>query len=594
MVEGWIEKTLGELFDFSGGLSKSRADLSDSGYPYLHYGDIHGTNLPYVDEANPNNPRLKIDVNKVTTSSLLKDGDVVFVDASEDDEGTSRYVVVRNKDNKPFISGLHTIVAKSKTDELDNQFREFCFQTQHIKDQFKHYAVGTKVTGISKNNIGKIILHFPTDKSEQSAIANILSDIDEYILSLERLITKKKAIKQGAMQNLLTGKTRLKGFKGEWVEKKLGEVGEITMGQSPNSDGYNNERQGLPLVQGNADIENRETIIRFYTKQITKQANECDIILTVRAPVGNVARVKFNCCLGRGVCSIKGNDFLYHLLVFIEPNWSNLSNGSTFDSINSAELSNVKLFLPYNLAEQTAIATILSDMDAEIEALQAKLNKAKQVKQGAMQQLLTGKTRLNIDNQTQSEQKQKKANVPFKRSVWAAEIADRLCNEPTFGHVKMEKLIFLTENMCEVDLGSNYHRDAAGPYDNRAIRSIDNQLKKQNWFEVVRKDKRYCYIPLPKRGGHKKYFDNYYSDVLPLFDKVINTFRRADTERCEIVATLYSAWKDLENTTQQYTDNDIINEVINNWNETKKRIPEDRWQKALDWMRKNGFAPIKT
>ncbi|MDR3328098.1 MAG: restriction endonuclease subunit S, partial [Prevotellaceae bacterium] len=244
--------------------------------------------------------------------------------------------------------------------------------------------------------------------------------------------------------------------------------------------------------------------------------------------------------------------------------------------------------------EQTAIATILSDMDTEIEALQTKLQKAKLIKQGAMQQLLTGKIRLSTNNQTQSAVKtQKQANVHFKRSVWAAEIADRLCNEPTFGHVKMEKMLFLTENMCGIDIGSNYHRDAAGPYDNRAIRSIDSQLKKQNWFEVVRGDKGYRYVPLKKRSGHKNYFNKYYSDALPVFDKVINTCQSWNTERCEIVATLYSAWKDLANTKQQYTDDDIINEVINNWNESKKRIPEERWHKALEWMRQNGFAPVK-
>ncbi len=187
----------------------------------------------------------------------------------------------------------------------------------------------------------------------------------------------------------------------------------------------------------------------------------------------------------------------------------------------------------------------------------------------------------------------KKANVHFKRSVWAAEIADRLCDEPTFGHVKMEKLIFLTEHICGVDIGSNYHRNVAGPYDNRAIRSIDSQLKKQNWFEVVRRDMGYRYLPLSKRGGHKDYFNKYYSDVESVFEKVINTFRTWNTERCEIVATLYSAWKDLVDAKQPYTDNDIINEVLNNWNDSKKRIPEERWQKALNWMRENGFVPIE-
>jgi type I restriction enzyme S subunit len=268
------------------------------------------------------------------------------------------------------------------------------------------------------------------------------------------------------------------------------------------------------------------------------------------------------------------------------------TKGITIHHLHSNDLKDIEIHFP-TMEEQTAIAQILSDMDNEIAVLETKRDKYKLLKDGMMQELLTGKIRLSISNQTQSEEKpQKQANVHFRRSVWAAEIADRLCDEPTFGHVKMEKLIFLTENMCGIDIGSNYHRDVAGPYDNRAIRSIDSQLKKQNWFDVQHRDKGYRYVPLTKRGGHKSYFNNYYSDVLPVFNNVIDTCRIWDTERCEIVATLYSAWKDLENTKQQYTDNDIINEVINNWNESKKRIPKERWQKALGWMRKNGFSPI--
>jgi type I restriction enzyme S subunit len=225
-----------------------------------------------------------------------------------------------------------------------------------------------------------------------------------------------------------------------------------------------------------------------------------------------------------------------------------------------------------------------------------------------MSELLTGRIRLPkqkvlavpllkiVESTKQKptvEKKKRSANVHFKRSVWAAEIADRLYREPTFGHVKMVKMIFLTENMCNVDIGSNYHRDVAGPYDNRAIRSIDSQLKKQKWFEAARGDKDYRYIPLSKKGRHKEYFNRYYSNVLPIFDKIINTFRTFDTERCEIVATLYSAWKDLENLKQKYTDEDIIYEVLNNWNKSKERIEKERWQKALNWMRENGFSPVK-
>jgi len=124
-------------------------------------------------------PKFDIPLKKISPRSLLEDGDVVFVDASEDDEGTSRHVVVVNKDNLPFISGLHTIVAKSKTDELTHEYRRYCFQMAAIRRQFLFYAVGTKVSGISKSNIPKLLLPFPKPP-EQRAIATALSDVDVY------------------------------------------------------------------------------------------------------------------------------------------------------------------------------------------------------------------------------------------------------------------------------------------------------------------------------------------------------------------------------------------------------------------------------
>jgi type I restriction enzyme S subunit len=139
---------------------------------------------------------------------MLNDGDVVFVDASEDDEGTSRHVVVVNRDNLPFIAGLHTIVGKSKTEELDHRYRRYCFQTKAIRKQFLFYAVGTKVSGISKTNIPKLIIPVPST-SEQAAIATILTDMDAEILALEQRRTKTRDLKQAMMQELLTGRIRL-------------------------------------------------------------------------------------------------------------------------------------------------------------------------------------------------------------------------------------------------------------------------------------------------------------------------------------------------------------------------------------------------
>ncbi len=218
----WEVKRLGDLFYFSGGYSASRDQLSTEGHCYLHYGDIHGSTKTCIDtDADFQNiPRLDVPLRRVSAASLLDDGDVVFVDASEDDAGTSKHVVVVNKKKKPFVAGLHTIVAKSKTDELAHEYRRFCFQTTAIRRQFLFYSVGTKVSGINKSNIPKLTLSFPS-VSEQTAIAEALTEMDVELAALMARRDKTRALKQAMMQELLTGRIRLisgqlKVESGEW------------------------------------------------------------------------------------------------------------------------------------------------------------------------------------------------------------------------------------------------------------------------------------------------------------------------------------------------------------------------------------------
>jgi type I restriction enzyme S subunit len=183
------------------------------------------------------------------------------------------------------------------------------------------------------------------------------------------------------------------------------------------------------------------------------------------------------------------------------------------------------------------------------------------------------------------------ANIYFKRAVFAAEIVHRLHNEPTFGHTKFQKLFFLCEKQCGVDTGSRYYRQAAGPYDNRALRSIDSQMEKQGWYAAHKDDKRYWYLPLAEAGGHKTYFERYFATIEDEFTKIIELFRKANTEQCEIVATLYSAWEDLLGRAEQITEDQIIEEVLHNWHPTKQRIEEGRWRSAIDWMKKKDLVP---
>lgn len=272
-------------------------------------------------------------------------------------------------------------------DLLDNNYLFHYYVWRGDNLAFR-YCQGTKQQSYTGKIAKELPIIIPPSLAEQTAIATVLSNTDALINSLEKLIAKKCNIKQGVMQKLLQPKEG-------WEVKKLGEMAEVTMGQSPLSEFYNIVGIGLPLIQGNADISNRKTIIRVYTSVTTKKGIAGNIIMSVRAPVGEISKASFDCCLGRGVCSISyKNDFLYHYLIFFESSWSKFSTGSTFDSVNSQQVNELEIPIPKFEGEQIRIAAILNDMDAEITALQSKLEKYRKIKAGMMQQLLTGKIRL--------------------------------------------------------------------------------------------------------------------------------------------------------------------------------------------------------
>lgn len=231
--------------------------------------------------------------------------------------------------------------------------------------------------------------------NEQQAIAAALSDADGAVAGLERLIAKKRLVKQGAMQDLLSARRRLPGFSGEWEVKKLGELVTIIMGQSPSSSAYNLQGDGLPLIQGNADINDRRAITRVFTRDITKLGKAGDYLMTVRAPVGEIATTEMDVCLGRGVCALRTDQrIIYHIMIANEQEWAKLSKGSTFDSVNGAEIRAFEVLSPTDAAERLAVTQVLDDMDIELQGLEARLAKARAVKEGMMQNLLTGRVRL--------------------------------------------------------------------------------------------------------------------------------------------------------------------------------------------------------
>ena len=200
----------------------------------------------------------------------------------------------------------------------------------------------------------------------------------------------------------LVPELRFKRFEGEFEYKKLGDVSNVIMGQSPDSKSYNENGEGYYLIQGNADIKNRISSPRQWTNMPTKTCEIGDVILTVRAPVGAVAKSLHNACIGRGVCVIRNLEkydleYIYQFLLDFETKWGKLEQGSTFTAVSGAEIKSIKIVLP-SLPEQQKIASFLSAVDEKIQQLTRKKELLEQYKKGLMQQLFSAKLRFKDED----------------------------------------------------------------------------------------------------------------------------------------------------------------------------------------------------
>lgn len=271
------------------------------------------------------------------------------------------------------------------------------FHSTYFKKFIEDNKSGTTFFGISQESVGKYLFILPPIK-EQTAIANALSDTDNWINSLEQLLTKKHQIKQGAMQKLLKPKEG-------WEVKKLGDLAQVVGGGTPrtnNSSYWNGEINWFTPTEVGRSKYSYSSI-----RKITKEGLEnCSarvlpigaILLTTRAGIGDATILMKEACTNQGFQSFithcyNSNEFVYYLIKNLKKELLTNASGSTFLEISPNKLKSITVIVP-SFEEQTHIATILSDMDDEIAQLETKLAKAKQIKQGMMQVLLTGRIRL--------------------------------------------------------------------------------------------------------------------------------------------------------------------------------------------------------
>jgi restriction endonuclease S subunit len=247
---------------------------------------------------------------------------------------------------------------------------------------------------------------FEPSVEEQQAIATALSDADAYIESLEQLITKKRQIKQGVMQEVLTGKRRLPGFEGAWVARTLGEVSTSTSGGTPSTKVEAYYDGDIPWVSisdmtkgGKLIFETERNLTPLGLAQSAAQMLPVGTVLyAMYASIGECSIAGVPLCSSQAILGIQPNkdlvsEFLYYTLSLLKPIIKSLGQQGTQSNLNAGMVRGFQLNLP-SVAEQRAILGVLADMDGELDVLSNKLDKARHLKQAMMQQLLTGKIRL--------------------------------------------------------------------------------------------------------------------------------------------------------------------------------------------------------
>lgn len=398
----WKSKRIGEVFQFLSTANNPRSDLSNHGeIGYIHYGDIHGSLSSFLDCSKKTMPH--IDLQKVKNLPFLEEGDLVIADASEDYEGIGKSIEILNLNNKKIVAGLHTFLLRGNKNIVVDGFKGYIQYIPSLRTDMVRLATGISVYGISKNNLRSVEVQLPPIH-EQTAIANILSDIDTLIASIHQLITKKRDIKQAAMQQLLTGKQRLPGFSGEWKSKKLGDIAFCYSGGTPPTSNlyyYNGDISWITSGDLNQryikNVKGRITELGLNNSSAQMVKKDSLLIALYGATAGVTAITKIDAAINQAILAVipKNDhvDFLFHYFELRKDWLINTYTQGGQPNLSGDIVKAIEFLMP-GIEEQTAIASILSGMDDEISALEQQLDKTRNLKQGMMQELLTGRIRL--------------------------------------------------------------------------------------------------------------------------------------------------------------------------------------------------------
>lgn len=406
--EDWGVIPFSKCFDTINNNTLSRAELNYDGgnIRNIHYGDVLINFPSIVDCQKETIPYVNKDAADSAGNSFLQDGDVVIADTAEDNT-VGKAVEIFNIGDSKVVAGLHTMPCRPKN-KFAEKYLGYYINARVFHDQIIPFITGTKVSSISKKAIDDTTVLVPP-LAEQKRIAETLSDVDELIASLEKLIEKKKALKQGVMQELLTGKRRLPGFTGEWVEISFESIYSYAKegGTPSTSNELYYKNGGIPFIKiEDLAMKYIDTGTTYITNEGIEHSSAWiipanSVILSNGATIGEVSINRIPVATKQGILGIIPDvsidiEFLYYLFstTRFRDDVKRITTHGTMDCAYLKDLNTIRLFIPSDKNEQIKISSILSDFDNEIVVKERELQKYRRLKFGMMSELLTGRIRL--------------------------------------------------------------------------------------------------------------------------------------------------------------------------------------------------------
>lgn len=584
--EDWEIVRLGDIGNFSKGAGISREDAQTGNIPAIRYGEIYTTHNYCIQIFYS-----YIDTVVAQHAKLLSYGDILFACSGETKEDIGKSVAYVN--DIIAYAGGDIIVLSPDQSCYDSRFMGYATNAAYVVSQKSAKGQGDAVVHISKDSLAEIMLYVPQNKDEQQAIAEALSDIDGLIATLDKKIAKKHLIKQGAMQQLLTGKKRLPGFSDPWVEKRLGEILDYEQPQPYLVVSTDYVDSGFPVLTAG------KSLILGYTTEQFGIYNKLPVIIfddftTDSKYISYPFKVKSS---AMKMLTLKNNDYdlrlVYELMQQID---FPLKDHQRYWI---SEYSQLTISLPKDREEQTAIAEILTDMDKEIDDLEAQRDKYHLLKSGMMQKLLTGQIRLTKPLAKVVHLVPKASavrEIPVDAHIWAGHIVNRLWQSKGWGRTKLQKSLHLVGCYAQLDLGGEYIRNTAGPDDQRLMNYIDRKFKQYSHVNVEKGRLldgkiHYTYTPTSRIQEVEMAYEQYPQDIRERVDNLLDKLNLMNLAEAEILSTLYAVWNNRIIKGERITD-DLLASDFYAWSEHKADFEERKVRRMLDYMRKENIVPI--